>query len=142
MLNVCSFWLKKSHCSSKLEMLIHQFSVSPFVKAFQHISAFWNAFQNHFKWVLKNLYCIHAGYGHFITYSQCQRHTNANNIKQELLTHFGHINTYLFFIYFVDVVNRNWVSGGNQIKWNYLKKSKPVSYANLQNFIFNFVFTF
>ena len=51
-MNLCSFWLKKSHCSSKLEMLIHQFSVSPFVKAFQHISAFWNAFQNHFKLML------------------------------------------------------------------------------------------
>ena len=142
-MNLCSFSLKKSHYSSKLwNVNSQEFSVSPFVKAFQHISAFWNAFQSHFKWVLKNLYCIHAGYGHFITYSQCQRHTNANNIKQELLTHFGHINTYLFFIYFVDVVNRNQVSRGNQIKWNYLKKSKPVNYANLQVFIFNSVFTF
>ena len=33
-------------------------------------------------------------------------------------------------------------SGGNQIKWNYLNKSKPVNYANLQVFIFNSVFTF
>ena len=90
----------------------------------------------------ENLYCIHAGYEHFITYSQYQRQANANNIKQELLIHFGHINTHLLFIYFVDVVNRNRVSGGNQIKWNYLNKSKPVNYANLQVFILNFVFTF
>ena len=48
-----------------------------------------------------------------------------NNIKQELLTDYEHINTYLlFFIYFVDV-NGNQVSGGNQIKQNYLKKSNP-----------------
>ena len=50
--------------------------------------------------------------------------------------------TYLFFVYFVDVVNRNRVSGGNRIKWNYLNKSIPVNYANLKVFIFNSVFTF
>ena len=114
-MNLCSFSLKKSHYSSKLwNVNSQEFSVSPFVKAFQHISAFWNAFQSHFKWV-------HARYGHFITHSQCQRHTNANNIKPELLTHFEHINSYLFFIYFVDVASRNRVIVGNQIKWNYLK---------------------
>ena len=77
-----------------------------------------------------------------LSHSQCQRHTNGNNIKQALLIHFGHINTHLFFIYFVDIVNRNWVSGGNQIKWNYVKKSKPVNYANLQVFIFKNLFFF
>ena len=62
--------------------------------------------------------------------------------KTSILIHFGHINTHLFFIYFVDIVNRNWVSGGNQIKWNYVKKSKPVNYANLQVFIFKNLFFF
>ena len=45
-----------------------------------------NAFQNCYKWLLKYLYCIQARYEHFITHSQCQRHTNTNKTKQELLT--------------------------------------------------------
>ena len=39
-------------------------------------------------------------------------------------------------------INRNRVSRGNEIKWNYLKKSKLVNYVNLQVFILNSVFTF
>ena len=63
-----------------------EFSVSHFVKAFQHILAFRNEIQNYCKWFLKYLKCIHARYEHFIRHSQHQRHTNMNKIKQELLT--------------------------------------------------------
>ena len=34
--------------------------------------------------VVKYLHCIHARHEHFITHSQCQRHTNSNTIKQLL----------------------------------------------------------
>ena len=136
------------------------------LRFFNTFSTFWNAFQNHFKLVLKSLYCIYGRYvhfitpswckrhtntnnikqellayykhkcifvfyEHFITHSQCQSHTNTNNIKQELLAHYKHINEYLFFIYFPDVVNRNRVIGRNQIKWNYVKKSKPGTYGKI-----------
>ena len=48
----------------------------------------------------------------------------------------------MLFKYFADVVHRSRVSGGNQIRWNYLKKSKPFNYDNLQVFIFHSVFNF
>ena len=59
-----------------------EFSVLPFVKAFQHILAFLNAFQNDCKWFLKY---IDARYEHFISQLQCQKHLNMNKIKQDQL---------------------------------------------------------
>ena len=84
----------------------------PFSRLF---STFWNAFQNNVKWVLKNLHCISARYGHFITHSLCKRHTNMNNIKQELLT-YEHIAFFHIFCW-----------------WNYLQKLKPVKYGNIRS---------
>ena len=72
-------------------MVRHKNLVFHLLSRLFNISAFWNAFQNDFKWILKNLHCIHAKYEHFITHSQCQRHTNMNNIKQELLAYYEHL---------------------------------------------------
>ena len=137
-MNLYSFSLKKSHCSSKPEMLIYKNLV------FRPLLRFFNTSQ----FSEMQFKTISNEFGKFILHS-CRIWTLHNTLTvlethkcEQHKTHLEHINTYLFFIYFVDVVNRNRVSGGNQIKWNCLKRSKPVNYVNLQVFIFNSVFTF
>ena len=84
----------------------------------------------------KNLYCIHTGYGHFITHPQCQRHINTNNIKKRTT---DTLWTYKYILFFImeksytqtdkDATDpTNWVHGKNQNSWN---MNAPVG-TNLQ----------
>ena len=59
------------------------------------------------------------------------------NISQLSEMHFKMISDEFWKIYIAfmpdmdNVFNRNWVSGASQMRWNYLKKSKPVNYGNI-----------
>ena len=106
-------------------MLLHKNLVfRPFSRLF-NISAFWNAFQNYFKWVLK--FILHSCqiwtlYNTF-TVPEAHKYEQHKMRTMDTLWTYKYIFAFCYGIWFshrnkATTDPRNWVHGKNQNRWN------------------------